>query len=335
MTVPCDQPAQIRAPAPLTRDHARRIVDTAVARWAIDAHARVPGFVERQFGLRGSLSLHRHSLGWDLARAPVNAFGSVLTAGKNLAAAGLAAGGGRRPARRLREINLLLDTDLGRELEWRIQTEVLILPIRQKHRAFTRDTLLEAVLADSEVAFYLAETLRELARRGDAPEFRERLEDTLNTYLGSRAAASDITVSLLAAASGFAAYQQVTPGVAALSSSLAGTIAYHSAVSGFWAGPWAGSLYYTAVGVSTPPLLAAGVFTGLLVPAAVLAAFAGVVADPVQKRFGLHRRRLDRLVDTVAGRLRRENAYLPVRDHYVARLMDLVDWTQVALRALR
>ncbi len=335
MTIASDHTSHTRAPAPLTRDHARRIVDNAVERWAAGAHARVPGFVDRQFGLRGSLSLHRHTLGWDLVRAPVNAFGSVLTAGKNLAAAGLAAGGGRGTARRLRKVNLLLETDLGRELEWRIQTEVLVLPIRQKGRVFTRDALLEAVLADPEVTVYLAETLRELAQRGNEPEFRGRLEDTLNSYLGSRAAASDITVSLLAAASGFAAYQQVTPGVAALSSSLAGTIAYHSAVSGFWAGPWAGSLYYTAVGVSTPPWLTAGVFTGLLVPAAILAAFAGVIADPVQKRLGLHRRRLDRLVDTVAGRLRREDAYFPVRDHYVARLMDLVDWTQVALRALR
>ena len=49
----------------------------------------VPEFVERNFGLRGALKLHRHAVGRDLVRAPAN----LALAAPNLmlqAAAGVA-----------------------------------------------------------------------------------------------------------------------------------------------------------------------------------------------------------------------------------------------------
>jgi hypothetical protein len=35
-------------------------------------HERVPALVEAHFSLRGTISLHRHALGWGLLIAPVN-----------------------------------------------------------------------------------------------------------------------------------------------------------------------------------------------------------------------------------------------------------------------
>ena len=152
-------------------------------------------------------------------------------------------------------------------------------------------------------------------------------------YLGSRAAAADITASLFAAGAGFVASQKFTPGAAALSGVLAGSIAHSTAVAGFWAGPWLGGLYYGLVSVNASPLLYAGVFAGMLAPLAILTAFAGVVADPVQRALGLHERRLNKLLDGFeANLIEGSDAGFAARDHYVARLMDLIDWSASILR---
>jgi len=81
------------------------------------------------------------------------------------------------------------------------------------------------------------------------------------------------------------------------------------------------------------PLLFAGVFAGMMVPIAMLTAFAGVVADPVQRATGLHQRRLNKLLTVYEQNLTNgRNARFVARDHYVARIMDLVDWSASIVR---
>ena len=71
----------------------------------------------------------------------------------------------------------------------------------------------------------------------------------------------------------------------------------------------------------------------MLAPLAVLTAFAGVVADPVQRALGLHERRLNKLLDAFeANLIEGAGAGFAARDHYVARLLDLVDWSASILR---
>jgi len=58
------------------------------------------------------------------------------------------------------------------------------------------------------------------------------------------------------------------------------------------------------------------------------------VTDPLQHRLGLHRRRLSRLLDALEDGLCGERAqYMTMRDHYIARLVDLFDLATLALRA--
>jgi hypothetical protein len=52
--------------------------------------ARVRAFVRRNFGIRGSLRLHRAALGWDMLRAPVNVMLAPVFLGTRLIAAVLA-----------------------------------------------------------------------------------------------------------------------------------------------------------------------------------------------------------------------------------------------------
>ena len=56
-------------------------------------------------------------------------------------------------------------------------------------------------------------------------------------------------------------------------------------------------------------------------------ASAGVLTDPVQRRVGLHRRRLLRLIDTLGRQVcgGDPDASFTVRDHYVVHLLGLFE----------
>jgi hypothetical protein len=70
----------------------------------------------------------------------------------------------------------------------------------------------------------------------------------------------------------------------------------------------------------------AATITGLVLGGSVVATFAGMIADPVQVRLGVHQRRLARLMATVDAELGR----LPERpfvasEHFLVRVFDLWD----------
>jgi hypothetical protein len=58
----------------------------------------------------------------------------------------------------------------------------------------------------------------------------------------------------------------------------------------------------------------------------VLSAFAGIITDPLQRRVGLHQRRLERFVDALERQwVDGSGETYVVRDHYAARLFDFLD----------
>ena len=74
----------------------------------------------------------------------------------------------------------------------------------------------------------------------------------------------------------------------------------------------------------------------LALAASAVAAFAGVVTDPVQRHLGLHRKRLLRFSDSLERQSSDPTASrFTVRDHYVARLVDLLDLLGAAYRLVR
>lgn len=324
--------AEIALPS-LDRQDVDAIFDDAVRRYIAGRRERIPAFIDRNFGLRGSLALHRHALGLDLVRAPYNVMAGVATAAQGVGAAGLRAAGARGAAARLSGRNLFWKTRVARELEWRLHADLLELPLVQGDRRNDRDRLVEEALSDPRLAAHFDRILKIVGGRAGDRAFREKVEAAMQDYLGSRAAAADITASLFAAGAGYVAAHKFTPGAAALSGVVAGSIAHSTAVAGFWAGPWLGGLYYSLASAKVSPLLYAGVFAGMLAPLAMLTAFAGVAADPVQRALGLHARRLNRLLDVFEANLTGESeAGFGARDHYVARLMDLLDWSASIVR---
>jgi hypothetical protein len=308
------------------------ILDQAISRYAQGRRAVIPDFVTRTYGWKGAVGLHRKALGWDLLRAPANIVLSGATGMARLGGLAARSLGAQRMGDRLGRFQLLLDTDVGREVVWRVHSDFLIIPYRQRGRASLADALFEEILQDPRVCAHLETVLTAIAAESDARAFQARLDRVLSEYVGARAPATDITAALMTASIGYATYHKATPGLMSLSSTMAASLAHTVAVSSFWAGPAAGSFYYAVAGApAASALLTAGVFAGLTVPAAALTALAGLVADPLQASMGFHHRHLNRLVDTLEHNLKSDHEVrLPLRSHYAARLVDLWDWTTVA-----
>jgi hypothetical protein len=312
------------------------IVAEAAASYFAACRERVDGFVDANFSFLGSARLHRHAVGWDLLKAPANVALSIPQIGLKLAAAGARALGRTEAGDALAARNLFFDTAVARELRWRIMTELLHLPVSDDGRASRRDGLAEAILADPRVRALLVEAGEVAAARQHDPVFRGRLEAALTEYAGTRSAAAEITTALITLGTGAAAFKTATPGAIALGPVIAGTLAQSAAVASFPLGATAGGLWYGLFPVQASPFLVAGATAGVLGVAAIATAFAGILADPVQRALGLHRRRLLALIDGLEAAFRRSDSRgFVAYDLYVARLIDLGDILLGITRNLR
>jgi hypothetical protein len=311
----------------------RRAVAAGLRRYYAERRARVEPFVDRYFSLRGTARLHRAALGWDIARAPANLVLAGPQIGLKAAAAAARALGAARLGAALGARDLLLETAVAREVEWLIRTELLELPWVQGTRVATRDALGAAILEDPHLAGPLARLLAGLGERAGEPDVAERLARALETYGASRAAAAEIATGLLTLSTGALALNKLTPGAVTLGPALAGAVAQQSAISAFPLGAGLGSLWYGAFPAVPSAALVAGLTGGVLLGAATAAAFAGLVTDPVQRRLGLHQRRLQRLINALERQTADPSApAFAVHDGYVARVLDLFDWLACAHR---
>jgi hypothetical protein len=314
---------------------ARQIVDDGIRRYFADRRKLVRSFVDRNFSLKGSLKLHRRAVGWDIARAPFNLTMAIPQIGLLLAGRAASKLGASRAGARLGATRLTVDTAVGKELAWRLHTELLELPFRDGDRVSAQDALAETILADPRVVATIAPALEAIGAHGEDPALRQRLEDAMTEYTRTRAAATEITTAMLTLSTGALAVQKVTPGAVTLGPILAAAIAQQSAVASFPMGAALGSVWYGLFPVA-PSAILVGTLTGGLVAASTLvSAFAGVVADPVQRRLGLHQKRLRRMLDALERQM--EDPAAPgfaVHDHYVARLLDLFDVAGALVRAV-
>ena len=150
-----------------------------------------------------------------------------------------------------------------------------------------------------------------------------------------RAAAADLVNNVLLASAGMAAFQKLTPGTLTLGPVIAAALAQQAAVASFPLGAGLGGIWYGLVPGAPSAALVAGATGGLALLTATTAAFAGVIGDPLQRTFGLHQRRLHLLIDALGRELKGDSdAAFHARDHYVARIFDLIDLARATYRAI-
>ena len=329
-----DTPPLDPSPA-LDRSLALAAVEAGTRRYFIDRRAKVTPFIDAHFSLRGTLGLHKAAVGWDIAKAPLNLTLAVPQIAMQLGSAAARKLGAKGAADTLGR-SILLRTAVSREIEWLVHTELLELPIKQPDRESLQDALAATILDDPALGAAIAAALAELGRHSEDPAFRARLEHAMTEYAATRAAAAEITTGLITLSAGAIALGKLTPGAATLGPALAGVMAQQAAVSAFPLGGWLGGVWYGLFPVAPTALLTMGATGGLMLAATTFAAFAGVVSDPIQRALGLHRTRLNKMLDALERQFfDKDAAGFAVHDHYVARLLDLFDLVATALRLAR
>ena len=322
--------ALVPAASEADRTYARQIVEDGVRRYFAACRDRIRPFVDQNFSLRGSIRLHRAAIGWDIARAPLNLTMAAPQIGLLLAARAANRLGARRAAAHLRGKQLVVHTAVGKELAWRLHTDLLQLPYTSDGRVSATDSLAETILADPRVIAALTPALEAIGTHGDDPALREHLDAAMIEYARTRAASTEITTAIISLTVGALALGRLTPGALSLSPALAAAVAKRATAlslpMAFPLGGALGSLWYTLFPVAPAAVLVMGLTGGLLTATTAASAFAGVIADPVQRRLGLHERRVRRLVDTLERQMQDPAApAFMVHDHYVARVLDLFD----------
>ncbi|BBL75127.1 hypothetical protein MishRS11D_22250 [Methylomagnum ishizawai] len=319
-----------------TRDLIAAAVQRGIQAYIESRRDKVPEFVERHFSLRGAWALHRATLGRDFYRHPLNMLWGLpwaLTQG----AAGLAGRmGADRAAAWLHRVPPGIPTRLDRELRWLLHTELLELPYADEGRESRHDALMETLLAQPEIAALCGEYLRILGDQADRPGFRAALETKLAEYGKTRAGVSELAGSLITLATGYAVSQQVTPGALSAGSAAAAVIAQQLAIANFWLGSTVGAWYYAVFPATASAGLVVATTGALLAAVGVLAALSWIVLDPLLAKTGLHRRRLLGFVDALGAQLAGgEGGDYRVRDHYIARVFDVLDVLRIAAGAAR
>jgi hypothetical protein len=309
-------------------------VSEATRCYLVERHTRVAPFTRRHFSFKGAWRINRRALGKDLLRTPAN----VLWAVPQLLAQGGAVLGrklGFEPlARQFERLPPGFKTDVEREVEWLIYSELLELPFVQNDRRCTKDALLEEILAHPAIHQLLIPELQRLDQLAHQQNFRQRLEEYLTTYTTSRTAAADLSGSLLSLAAGVAAFKQFTPGALAIGGAAATAIANQLAIANFVLGSTLGSLYYGLFPAVASTGLLAVTTGGLIAALGVLSALAGVITDPLQQLIGLHERKLLKLLDALEQELTGQGNNYRLHDAYAARIFDLWDLLQTTTRTL-
>lgn len=325
-------------PLDIERDRIEKAFKSAARRYIATRRTRLSYFSRRHFSFRGAVRLHRVALGGDLVRAPVNLALALPHLLKLLAAALLGRMGRTRSADWLRGLPTQLQTAVVREIDWLMWTELLELPHRVTgpagDRVSDRDALAEMLLAEPEIARAMAAARELAARHRDDAAFQARLTENMSRYTGARIAAAEIATALASAGVGGLVAHQLTPTAFTLGPALAALVAEQAAIIAFPLGTGLGGAWYALFPAEPSWQLVAGVTVGLLVLSSVIAALAGIVADPVQRALGIHRRRLEKLIDSMeADLLDGGPGTFRVRAHYVARLFDFFEAVRLAARA--
>jgi len=301
-------------------------------RYFTDRRAGIDGFVARNFTWPGTLRLHGAALGWDILRAPVNVVLSPILVLTRIVAYLLGRIGWRGGADWLARRRILLRTSVARRVEVLIVTDLLDLPLDHGVGARGPDALARAVLA--------APQLRELIRRQASPteanDLAQRIAAALGEYAGTRSAVAEMTTTLCILVVGALVFHALTPGMISMAPGVAEALAHRTAIAQFPLGQTIGGVWYGVFETGASPGFVAVTLAGLVLIGSVVAAFAGVLADPVQSALGIHRRRLGRLIDTLEVNLAgAADKPFVAREHFYARFLDLWDAAASVLRIFR
>lgn len=297
---------------------------------------RVAPFVEKHYSLKGALQINRKAFGKDLLLAPANLLWATPYLGIHVSSLLLRKARLHNLGDWLSNVPPGFRTRVQQEIEWLVRTELFELPYELTERKSEQDALFSAIMAQPELSEMVVGYLEQINQLSAKPEFESRLTQQLAAYADTRVSAADLACGVVTLSAGAMLFKQLTPGAMSTGSVLATAIAQQSAISHFVFGSSLGSVYYSVFPVSASLGLLAVTTGGVLAALGVLSAFSGVITDPLQKQFGIHQRRLYKLIDVLEAQFieNSKQTFYP-KDHYIARVFDLLDVLKTASMNLR
>jgi len=261
---------------------------------------RIPEFVDATYMWPGAIRLNGAAWSADVLVAPFNFLMGFPNFALRMLAVLFDLFGAHKVARRLRRSHLGIPTKVQKRLTAKLMTELLEL------RA-NREDVADPVLR------LLADAARE----------------PLRIYVQTRNVAADITAGTLAAIFGVALLHQFTPGSISAGSAVAHLVAREQAVSEFALGEVIGRAYYALFPINPSLTLIAVTLLLVMVTIAIIAAFSGIIHDPIQALTGIHQRRLSQLLDAIEESINKPTGkgYRP-KDTFLGRIYDMVDWVK-------
>ncbi|MES9851972.1 MAG: DUF6635 family protein [Candidatus Thiodiazotropha sp. L084R] len=264
---------------------------------------RIPQFIKDNYAWPGAWHLNRRAWGWDIAIAPVNfilGFPNFLVRLMALLFEFLKL---KRIAHWLNHLHLGFSTRIQQHLLSTLNNDLLKLPEYKKPQESSIHNLI--ISAASEPS---------------------------KLYIQTRNVAADITAGTLAAILGLIFFHQFTPGSISAGSLIAKEIARDQAINGFLFGETLGKLYYTLAPVTPSINVILISLIVIMTIIAIVAAFSGIIHDPVQTATGIHQRRLNKLFDAIeeSACSTLSKGYRP-KDTFFGRVYDLIDWIKGVL----
>lgn len=308
-----------------------RAIDRAIDKYIETRRAKIPEFVNKYFSVKGALKLHKKALGSDLYKGPINISWSVpYTLLKATSTAFKKAGNKKIPAL-FEKLPRGFETNVQKEVTWLIYTELLEMPFVQGKKISKKDAFLEEILNQPEISSLFIEQWSEINKKSSDLNFRRRLENNLREYAGSRTAAADLAGTIITLSVGATLFKQMTPGAMATGTTVATVIAHHTAVSNFVLGSTLGSLWYSIFPVSASVGLIFATTGTIMAAMSIVTSFAGIITDPIQRKLGIHQRRLKKFVDCIEKELKGSGeSKFEIKDQYVARVFDILDMMKTA-----
>lgn len=292
----------------------------------------VDAFVKHHFTWPGTLHLHGAALGLDILRAPVNVMLSPILVLARLVAWICRKLRMPRVADWLLARRLLLRTAVSARVEAAILNELLDAPLPSNIAIPDRASMSRAILA----APRFREVIRSRGTVAEAKATADRIVGALGDYTATRSSIAEFTTGLVTLTIGAIVFQALTPGMISMAPGVAGAVSHGNAVEDFPLGAPLGGVWYGVFPVGPSPGLIAVTVLALMLLGSVIAAFAGIFADPLQARLGIHRRRLMRLFRTLDAEMDgTRNTPFAAQEHLLPRTFDLWDAALSVLRVFR
>lgn len=304
----------------------QRAITRGTSRYIAARRMKVNAFVKNNYSFRGALRIHSHALGWDLIRVPVNVIWSIFNIVLAFASFISKRVGWKTLHERIGRIPPGLETDMDKEINRLIITELLELPYQDVGYISEKDALMQEIMRDPVLQRLLDKELGDLARLKDDPRLREELERKLKEYSATRLAAADLASNVLLLVSSKIALGNASFGVLSAGSAVSASIAQAMAVSNFWLGSVAGAYWYALFPVAATARFVIAVTAVIAIIVALASTFIGIITDPIQAKLGWHQKRLQKLVSAVEQDLLGESiGPFQLREKYVGRILDVVD----------